>query len=118
MRRLTIVGMIPVLFSLASGEAAAHASLDHAEPGAGKTVATAPHEVTLWFTEKLEPAFSTVTVIDAAGERVDAGKSRVSGDTMVISLRQIGSGAYQVKWHALSADSHATDGSFSFKVGP
>jgi methionine-rich copper-binding protein CopC len=118
MRRSTLVGMIPLLFSLASGEAVAHASLDHAEPRAGKTVATAPHEVTLWFTEKLEPAFSTVTVTDAAGQRVDAGKTRVSGDTMAISLRQIGSGAYQVKWHVLSADSHATDGSFTFNVGP
>lgn len=118
MGRSTIVGIIPLLFSLASGEAVAHASLDHAEPRAGKTVATAPHEVTLWFTEKLEPAFSTLTVTDATGQRVDTGKTRVSGDTMAISLRQIGSGVYQVKWHVLSVDSHATDGSFSFKVGP
>jgi copper resistance protein C len=118
MRRGTFVGMITLLLSLASGEAAAHASLDRAEPRVGNAVATAPREVTLWFTQKLEPAFSTITVTDAAGQRVDAGKTRVSGDTMAISLRKIGSGTYRVIWHVLSVDTHTTDGSFTFTVGP
>jgi methionine-rich copper-binding protein CopC len=113
-----LVGMIPLLFSLASGEAAAHASLDHAEPRVGNTVATAPREVTLWFTQKLESAFSTITVTDAIGRRVDTGKTRVSGDTMATSLRQIGAGTYQVKWHVLSVDTHTTEGNFTFTVGP
>jgi len=110
--------MIPLLLSLASGEATAHASLDHAEPRVGNSVATAPREVTLWFTQKLEPAFSTVTVTDAAGQRVDTGKARVSGDTMAISLRKVGSGTYRVNWHVLSVDTHTTDGNFNFTVGP
>ena len=53
---------VPLLVLLATGEASAHAFLDHAEPRVGNTVATAPREVTLWFTQKLEPAFSTITV--------------------------------------------------------
>ena len=118
MRYSTLVGMIPLLLSLANGEAAAHASLDHAEPRVGNAVATAPREVRLWFTQKLEPAFSSVTVMDAAGQRVDAGKARVSGDSMAISLRKIGSGTYRVNWHVLSVDTHTTDGSFTFTVGP
>jgi methionine-rich copper-binding protein CopC len=92
MRHSTLVGMIPLLLALAGSEAAAHAFLDHADPRVGNTVATAPREVRLWFTQKLEPAFSTVSVTDEAGQRVDTGKPRVSGDTMAISLRQIGSG--------------------------
>jgi copper resistance protein C len=118
MRHSRFVGMIPVLFSLVGGPAAAHALLDHAEPRVGNTVATAPREVTLWFTQKLEPAFSTIAVTDSAGQRVDTGKTRVSGDTMAISLRQIGSGTYQVKWRVLSVDTHSTDGNFTFTVGP
>lgn len=113
-----VVGMLPLLFSLASGEAAAHAMLDRAEPRVGNSVATAPREVKLWFTQKLEPAFSTVAVTDAAGQRVDTGKTRVSGDTMAISLRQIGPGTYRVTWKVLSVDTHTTDGNFTFKVGP
>jgi copper resistance protein C len=38
----------------------AHAMLDHASPRVGNTVASAPKEVVLWFTQKLEPAFSSV----------------------------------------------------------
>src|SRR4051812_5961370 len=118
MRRSVLVVVIPLIFLLTNREVAAHASLDRAEPRVGNTVASAPHQVTLWFTQKLEPAFSTVTVTDAAGQRVDTGKARVSGDTMAVSLRKIGSGTYQVKWHVLSVDTHTTDGNFSFTVGP
>jgi copper resistance protein C len=118
MRHSTLVGMIPLLLSLASGEAVAHAFLDHAEPRVGNSVATAPREVRLWFTQKLEPAFSTVSVTDEAGQRVDTGKARVSGDTMAVSLRQIRAGTYRVIWRVLSVDTHTTDGNFTFKVGP
>jgi methionine-rich copper-binding protein CopC len=117
MRRSSLAGIIPLLLLLATGEAAAHAMLDHAEPRVGNKVATAPREVTLWFTQKLEPAFSTITVTNAAGERVDGGKARVSGSQMSVSLRPGGAGTYHVTWHVLSVDSHTTDGSFTFQVG-
>ena len=45
-------------------------------------VKTSPHEVTLWFTQSLEPAFSSVEVSDPKGARVDQGKAAVSGNTM------------------------------------
>jgi methionine-rich copper-binding protein CopC len=118
MRRSSLVGIIPLLVLLATGEASAHAMLDHAEPRVGNTVASAPREVTLWFTQKLEQAFSTITVTNAAGERVDTGKTRVSGSQMSVSLRSGGPGTYRVTWRVLSVDSHNTDGSFIFKVGP
>jgi methionine-rich copper-binding protein CopC len=117
MRPSSLVRVIPLLLLLAVGEASAHAMLDHAEPRVGNKVATAPREVTLWFTQKLEPAFSTITVLDAAGKRVDTGKARVSGSQMSISLRPGGSGTFRVKWHVLSTDAHTTDGSFTFQVG-
>jgi copper resistance protein C len=118
MRHSSLISIVPLLLLLANGEASAHAFLDHAEPRVGNKVASPPHEVTLWFTQKLEPAFSTITVTDAAGQRVDAGKARVSGDTMAVSLRQIGAGTYRVNWRVLSVDAHTTNGNFSFRVGP
>jgi copper resistance protein C len=118
MRFSQIVGIVPFLLLLATGDATAHAFLDHAEPRVGNKVATAPREVTLWFTQKLEPAFSNVTVTNAAGQRVDTGKPRVSGDQMSVSLRSGGSGTYHVTWHVLSVDTHTTDGNFTFQVGP
>jgi methionine-rich copper-binding protein CopC len=117
MRRSFLVGTIPLLLLLATGEATAHAMLDHAEPRVGNKVATTPREVTLRFTQKLEAAFSTITVTDPAGKRVDIGKTRVSGNQMSVSLRPGGSGSYHVTWRVLSTDAHTTDGSFTFQVG-
>jgi len=117
MHRSSLFGIIPLLLLLVTGEASAHGLLDHAEPRVGNTVATAPREVTLWFTQKLEAAFSTITVTDPAGQRVDTGKTRVSGSQMSVSLRPGGVGTYHVTWHVLSADTHKMDGSFTFQVG-
>src|SRR5882724_10129779 len=116
-RRAGFVGLSLLLLCLVTGEAMAHALLDRAEPRVGNTVATAPREVTLWFTQKLEAAFSTITVTDSAGQRIDTGKARVSGSQMTIGLRPGGAGTYHVTWRVLSVDTHTTDGSFSFQVG-
>src|SRR5260370_32817719 len=117
MHRSAMAVIIPLLLLLAAGNASAHAFLDRAEPRVGNKVATAPREVTLWFTQKLEPAFSNVTVTDSAGQRVDTGKTRVSGNQMSVSLRAGGNGTYHVTWHVLSVDTHTTDGNFTFQVG-
>jgi copper resistance protein C len=117
MRSFFQFALIAVMLGLVTGKVQAHAMLDHAEPRVGNTVATAPHEVTLWFTQKLESAFSSVTVTNAAGERVDSGKTRVSGSQMSVTLRASGPGAYRVNWRVLSVDTHATEGNFTFQVG-
>jgi copper resistance protein C len=117
MRHSSLIGMIPLVLLLATGHASAHAMLDHAEPRVGNKVATPPQQVTLWFTQKLEAAFSTITVTNAAGQRVDSGKTRVSGSQMSVSLRAGGTGTYHVNWHVLSTDTHTTEGNFTFQVG-
>ena len=117
MHRPAKVVLIPLLLLFASGEASAHAMLDHAEPRVGSRIATAPTKITLWFTQNLEPAFSTITTTNAGGRRVDAGKVRVIRNQMSISLRPRGTGTYRVTWHAVSVDTHTTDGNFTFQVG-
>jgi copper resistance protein C len=117
MRPSSLIPMVPLLVMLAASAASAHAFLDHAVPRVGNKVATPPREVTLWFTQKLEPAFSSITVTNAAGERIDTGKARVSGTQMSVSVRPGGTGTYRVNWHVLSVDTHTTDGNFSFQVG-
>ncbi len=115
--RLVLSSLLLVL--LTSVTAGAHTTLDHSTPPAGSTVAAAPDEVVLTFTESLEPAFSAVQVIDEAGARVDQGKALINGNMMRVGLKVLGSGSYKVHWHAVSADTHATDGNFSFNIrGP
>lgn len=107
---------IALLAALASTGAFAHAFLDHSDPRVGSTVAAAPHELTLSFTQKLEPAFSGVDVTGPNGSSI-GGKAQVSGNTMRVGIKGAGPGAYHVHWHALSVDTHKTQGSFTFTVG-
>jgi copper resistance protein C len=116
MRTLTtVISALLLVFGAIAAEA--HAALDRAEPRVGSTVETAPQEITLWFTENLEPAFSTIDVRDADGARVDQGKAQVNETIMRVGLKPLPPGTYKVHWRAVSADSHATEGSFSFQVG-
>ncbi len=115
----TLIYFVVSIFvvALATPAARAHAFLDQATPAAGSTVAAAPHELSLSFTQNLEPSFSTVEVTGPNGARVDQGKPQISGNTMRIGLKASGPGAYHVHWHALSVDTHTTQGSFTFHVG-
>ena len=106
---------LALLCPLAAG---AHAFLDHASPPVGSTARAPPGEVKLWFTQELEPAFSSVTVQDASGKRVDKGDAKIAGDTMQVSLPRLPAGRYKVTWRALSRDTHVTDGDFTFEVAP
>ncbi|MBW7966328.1 copper resistance protein CopC [Bradyrhizobium sp. BR 10261] len=118
MRASLFFSMIPLLLLLASGEAAAHATLDYAEPRVGNKVANLPRAVTLTFTQKLEAAFSSITVTGPNGQRVDAGRASVKDNQISVPLKPGGAGTYHVNWHVLSVDTHTTDGSFTFQVGP
>ena len=112
MKRIIIV--IALLLAPLSA-AVAHAMLDHADPRVGSTVATAPQDVSLWFTEKLEPAFSTAEVRNAQGALL-SGKARVSGEELHVPLKPLPPGTYTVKWRVLSVDTHRTQGSFTFTI--
>jgi copper resistance protein C len=112
--RAIVVALL--LATLGIAAARAHAFLDHASPLVGSTVPTAPHEVSLWFTQNIEAAFSSVEVTDASGARVDQGKPQISGNTIHVGVKTLGPGTYRVRWHVLSVDTHKTEGSFSFHV--
>jgi len=109
----TVISLMALLGC--SSAAQAHAMLDHASPAVGSTVAS-PGQVTLYFTEQIEPKFSGAEVRNAAGARVDRGKT-VSGNSMRIAVKALPAGTYNVTWHVLSVDTHKTQGSFSFHVG-
>ncbi len=111
--------VIALLAALATTAASAHAFLDHASPPVGSTMRTAPRQLSLWFTQDLEPAFSGAVVRNSSGARVDAGSRVDHGDhkLMRVSLRALPPGTYKVSWHVLSVDNHPTEGDFSFTVG-
>ncbi len=98
----------------------AHAFLDHSDPAVGSTVPTSPAVMHLWFTQELEPAFSSVTVSDQSGAAVNDGSATIdpsSPSEMTVKLKSLPPGTYTVKWHVLSVDTHTTTGDFNFQVG-
>jgi copper resistance protein C len=115
--RIKILIVSLLLAVLGNAAAHAHALLEHASPLVGSSVAAAPREVSLTFTQNLEAGFSSVQVTDANGARVDQGKPQVNGNTMRVGLKSLSAGTYRVRWHALSVDTHKTEGSFTFSVG-
>lgn len=105
----------------ASSLAFAHAFLDHAAPAVGSTVRTPPAQVKLWFTQQLEPAFSTLRVVDWSNKRIDRGDAKLDpGDPRIlqVSVPALPPGRYRVFWRVLSADTHVTEGDFTFDVTP
>ncbi len=103
-----------------AGQAQAHAFLRAATPRVGSTVSQAPREVSITFTEGVEPAFSTIAVTDASGARVDAGPAHPNGadDRLAVPLKPLPAGTYHVTWHVTATDTHKTEGSFAFTVSP
>lgn len=111
---------IALLVALAGMDAAfAHAFPDHSVPAVGGVVGQSPAEIRIWFTQKLEPSFSGVEVFDGKGARVDQGDAKVDVQEptlLRVSLKPLAAGTYNVVWHVVSIDTHATQGDFAFTV--
>ncbi len=108
-----------VLAATVSSAAFAHARPANTDPAANAVLAAAPPAVVIDFTETLEPAFSSIVVVDGQGKAVSAGKASVDGASrkrMTVPLATLASGAYTVKWVAVAADGHRTQGTYRFSV--
>ncbi len=114
--------VVVMLLLIGSVQAAlAHAEYVSSEPGQGANVALAPSNVTVTFTEDLDPASTTLKVVGPDGQDVTNGKTEVSTSATKVATVPIkagGDGTYTVNWHSVSDDDkHAEDGSFTFTVG-
>ena len=106
------------LFALYGAPAFAHALLTSASPTVGGTV-SAPSEITIHFSEGIEPKFSGVALSGPKGAVPVSRASVAAGDdtAMVVKIgRKLPPGDYTVKWHAVSVDTHRTQGHFDFTV--
>jgi copper transport protein len=103
------------------GLAAGHALLVSSDPAAGASLASAPSQVTLTFTEQPDPALSTIKVLATDGTSVGAGPvSAVPGQPkeLRVALGKLQPGVYTVSWRTVSTvDGHLASGSFAFGVG-
>jgi copper resistance protein C len=110
---------VSLAFVLVSTAAFAHAQLQKATPPVGGTVAS-PSEIRLEFSEAVEPKFSGVTLTSAVGATAPLGATRVEPghpEVLIVPIaKPLSSGVYTVHWHAVSVDTHHTQGTFEFTV--
>lgn len=109
-----------VLFAaLASAPASAHADLVSMTPADGSTVVDAPTSVTLTFSEDVQALGTTVAVLDARGNAMQAAQVMVQGAQARISLLPLTTaGEYRVNFRVLAADGHVVTGSQHFTYAP
>jgi copper resistance protein C len=93
--------------------------LQRTEPPAESRLRHSPEEVKLYFTERLEPAYSSVRVVNDRGQQVDRRDSRVDRANPALlraTLPTRAPGTYQVRWRVLSIDADVTEGGFTFRI--
>ena len=118
LRKLILVTSILVA-TLATPFALAHASLKSSNPEAGSSLAVAPKVIALTFNEKVEEAFSSITLSDGEGKAVAAEKAKVdAANPAVLRLEvpALNAGAYTVSWAVAGHDGHRRKGDFKFTV--
>ena len=119
MRRGVIAAVLLAL--LAPTMAGAHAVLVKSSPARRAVVVAPPPRVELVFNERLEPAYSTVSVWAPDNRRIDDGKVVVGPDDprrLIVGIRPVAPGTYTVKFRVLSVDGHIVEGTFPFDVRP
>lgn len=94
-------------------------ALAHAKPQVQSPSANAVlseiKEIRLQFSERLEPAFCTLTVFNEDGKKLVLEKPQINDKTLVVPLPDnLAKGRYTVKWSVVSVDGHRTKSSYQF----
>jgi copper transport protein len=115
MRRLVLAGAL-VALTLPAG-AFAHARLTTEKPEFRQRLEAAPAQVRLHFDQGVDALPNSIVVYSAKG-RVVSGTARNGPDQrdVVVPLHGLARGAYTVRWHAVSSDSHVVSGVYTFGV--
>jgi methionine-rich copper-binding protein CopC len=119
MTRAALASLLLVI--LAPASVGAHAVLVKSSPARRAVVAVPPARVELVFNERLEPAYSTVSVWTADQRRIDDARVVVGPDDprrLTVGVPPMGAGTYTVKFRVLSVDGHIVEGTFPFEVRP
>ncbi len=123
LRHLSALGLAAVLLAATALLAApaspayAHNVLRKATPAQDAELTKAPTKVTLDFLQKLNPAFTTVTLSDADKQPVATSEPEVDGTKATVTIDSpLPNGVYTVAYRVVSNDGHPVQGSYKFTV--
>lgn len=98
-----------------------HNHLVKSTPGAGETLTASPAEITLWFNERPEIAFTSVTILRADSTKIATIKAVATPDSLSVAApitTPLPAGSYLITWRTASKDGHAIRGTYGFSIAP
>jgi len=103
---------------LATVPAFAHAVPKAMTPAPDSTV-SAPTEISMTFSEELEPKFSVIKLLDSTGTVVSKEASvldKANAKHMTLALPKLPPGVYTVQWTSSATDGHRLSRSYTFTI--
>ncbi|MFG2064105.1 copper resistance CopC family protein [Micromonospora sp. NPDC048871] len=123
LRHLSALGLVAALLAATAllvapvTPAYAHNVLRKATPAQDAELTKAPKKITLDFLQKLNPAFTTITLSDADKQPVATGEPEVEGTKGTVTIDStLPNGVYTVAYRVVSSDGHPVQGSYKFTV--
>lgn len=118
--RLAGLAAAVLLMLVMPATALAHAAVETSDPAAGATLPETPALVTIDFTERLDPALSSLALAAPDGTIVATG-GVAAGDPearqMALRPPALALGVYTVRWTAASSDDgNVANGSYTFTI--
>ena len=119
MKKIVLLSLTVLVFALPT-HASAHALPVATAPGSSEVLGTVPAQVSMTFSEHVDPSASSIKVTDASGTLVSGTEQIDRSDAHVIRvpMHATNDGTYIVSWSVVSADDgHFTRGAYPFAVG-
>ncbi|MBX3616453.1 copper resistance CopC family protein [Nitrosomonas sp.] len=114
---VVLMFLLSILFQVNS--VMAHAALVKSDPPRRATLTLPPKHIQLWFNEKIEGAYASVTIKDSQHNVVTTNSPESIVDdpkSIVLNLPQLEPGRYTVHYRVMSVDGHVIESNFDFNV--
>lgn len=119
-RAATAAALATILILATATTALAHAELTTSTPADGAVLGVPPSAVVATYSEAIDPARSSLVVLDASGAEVAHGgvdPTDATNKTMKVQLAALSPGRYTVRWTTVTSDDNGVErGTFSFTV--
>lgn len=97
----------------------AHAKLVKSDPSRKATLSASPKYIQLWFNEKIEGSYASVTVLDSEKKPVTQNSPEpAAGDlkSVILNLPELEPGNYKVQYRVMSVDGHVIESNYEFSI--
>ena len=111
------LAMLSMLFQVNS--ALAHATLVKSDPPRRASLSSSPKQIQLWFNEKIEGSYASVTVLDSNKKSITENNPEVVLDdpkSVVLNIPQMEPGRSTVQYRVMSVDGHVIASSYDFSI--